>query len=326
MTPLVSNEAQQARTGVLVAIGLLLLVFGFALLLALPHIVLQSNPVWFIGLLIIFGASLALIAVVFRWLGLQAPGEAFGLPSGSIRTLLAVGVMVLFAVFGLASISTDEGWKGPADEPLKTTAVVIGDAAAVQAEIKRYKALNIAAVPTSGSASGAELQLYPMKSFKSQEAIDLQKQIVTALVTLVTSVVSFYFGSRSAEAALGSKDAAKPKDPGGDANAGTDPKPGTAQADLKALDVSIATSATRLAALQSDTATPGNEATLATALEGMSPELQRVRDDRTKLDAALTDAATNNTPPPTAATTALAEHVDALGQRLAAAEALVAKG
>ena len=325
MTPL-SNEAQQARTGILVATGLLLLVFGFAILLALPDIVLHSNPVWFIGLLIIFGASLALIAVVFRWLGLQAPGEAFGLPSGSIRTLLAVGVMVLFAVFGLAAISTDEGWKGPADEPLKTTAVVTGDAAAVQAEIKRYKALNIAAVPASGSASGAELKLYPMKSFKSQEAIDLQKQIITALVTLLTAVVSFYFGSRSAEAALGSKDKGKPKDAAGDANAGTDPKPGTTPVDLKALDASIAASATRLAALQSDTAPPGNAATLATALEGLSAEMQGVRDDRTKLDAALADAATNNTPPPAVAATALGERVDALDQRLAVAEALVAKG
>jgi len=105
MTPLAGDDTKQERTGILVAVGLLVLVFGFAAMLALPTIVLRSNPVWFIGLLIIFGGSLALIAVVFRWLGLQAPGEAFGLPSGSVRTLLAVGVMVLFAVFGLAAIS-----------------------------------------------------------------------------------------------------------------------------------------------------------------------------------------------------------------------------
>ena len=51
------------------------------------------------------------------------------------------------------------------------------------------------------SVASCDLKLYRMESFKSQEAIDLQKQIITALVTLLTSVVSFYFGSRTVEAA-----------------------------------------------------------------------------------------------------------------------------
>src|SRR5262249_38490144 len=99
-------DADQRRTGLTVAAGLLLLVFGIAAALACPAFHLErNNPFWVIGMLVIFAAALSLITIVFSWLGLGAPSEAFGLPPGSIRTLLAVGVMVLFAVFGLAAVS-----------------------------------------------------------------------------------------------------------------------------------------------------------------------------------------------------------------------------
>lgn len=319
MTTLASKEAQQEKTGILVAIGLLILVFGFAILLAVPGFVPRSNPVWFIGMLIIFGASMGLMAVVFSWLGLQAPGEAFGLPSGSIRTLLAVGVMVLFAVFGLAAISPDASSQRPSEQPLPTTAIVTGDEKAVKAEIERYKALNIAAVPASASASGAELTLYRMESFKSQDATDMQKQIITALVTLVTSIVSFYFGSRTVEAARNTL-------PG---KTGDMPPtlPDTATSDIAALDTTLDALRKRLAALNSAKAAEGNEATLAAQLSQASADLATAEASRTQIAAGVNALATG-TPSVealTATVAALKTSLASLADLLTQAEALVTK-
>ena len=319
MSKSAGTESQQAKTGILVAIGLLLLVFGFALVLALETVVLRSNPVWFIGLLVIFAAALALIAIVFRWLGLHAPGEAFGLPSGSIRTLLAVGVMVLFAVFGLAAISTDEGSLRPVDEPMEATGIVVGDAAAVKAEIKRYRVLNVVAVPVSSSASGAELQLYRMESFRSQEATDLQKQIITALVTLLTSVVSFYFGSRSVET---SRDTQNKK--GSDAAA----LPEAVAGEVQALDTTLADLRKRLAAIQAEKATSGNEAALAARLSQASTDLATAEASRTKIEAGTKDLSSGATTLEalSASVATLKAALAALAELLTQAEALIAKG
>ena len=121
MTKVDPGESQR-RTGLWVAIGLLLLVFGLTIALTLPAYVDRSNPFWFVGMLVIFGGSLALIAMVFSWLGLASREESFALPSGSVRTLLAVGVMVLFSVFGLASISVSDSsyMSRVSDQPIAT--------------------------------------------------------------------------------------------------------------------------------------------------------------------------------------------------------------
>src|SRR6218665_1850503 len=144
----VANETKQRATGITVAVGLLVVVFGFSGILSFePDHLPKSNPVWFVGMLIIFAAALALISVVFRWLGLANPAEAFGLPTGSVRALLAVAVMVLFAVFGLAAIGGDDKAPKTPAERLLSTAVVA--TASADDEIKRYAAMNIAAIRES---------------------------------------------------------------------------------------------------------------------------------------------------------------------------------
>ena len=56
--------------------------------------------------------------------------------------------------------------------------------------------------PTGGAVAGQQIHVQAGGvRVKSTEPTDMRKQIVTALVTLLTSVVSFYFGSRTVEAA-----------------------------------------------------------------------------------------------------------------------------
>lgn len=304
-----TNKIQATWLVVLVMFGLLMLVFGLSRLLASQPATLDSSPVWFIGLLIISGASLAFIAVVFRSLGLQAPSEAFALPSGSIRTLLAIGVMVLFAVFGLAAISTGEREQRPAAEPMATAANVSGDANAVKAEIERYRVLNIVAVPAKTVASDTSLALYRLESSKSKEAIDLTNQIIPALLTLLTSVISFYFGSRNVEAA---RDAKSNK---GDA---VQAPPESLQADFRALDTALSDVRKRIGALGNGKATAGNEKELAEKLSKARSDLIQAEASRSKIDTDLKGVAAG-----TATVESLSGSLAALKAMLASLEALL---
>lgn len=304
----------QRRTGLWVASGLLLLVFGFTAALALPAYVDHSNPFWFLALLVIFSAALALIAVVFRWLGMAAPDEAFALPSGSIRTLLAVGVMMLFVVFGLAAVSVnDSGFLSRVSEQPIATAVAPAASAALDAEIKRYESQGLAVVVEQADGASAVLKLHRIERFKPTETSDMQKQLITALVTLLTSVISFYFGSRSVEAAINRDPAPSPA-----------PAPPPTPADAKKVAAAIDDAATRLAALQAEPAADGNADALAAALPALATDLAALQADQARLRTALADTGDGSKAASLAA--ALSPRVDALVQRLVAAEALVAKG
>lgn len=303
-------EKSQRATGITVAVGLITVVFFFSLLLSLKESVQLSNPIWFIGMLVILAASLALIAMVFRWLGLAAPAEAFGLPAGSVRTLLATGVMVLFAVFGLQTLAVTAGL---AEQPMGSAAFA-GNAAELQAEVERYRKLGLAAIVESVDEKGAKLRLHRLAATKSSEVIDMEKQIITALITLVTSVVSFYFGSRTAEATRDGSGSAK--------------LPEATVEEVKRIDTQLDELRKRVTALRAEQATPGNEAALASSLSQADTELTAAEEARTKLAAVIKDlgSGTNTAEAASTAAARLTAALATLSQRVAQAEALVAKG
>lgn len=303
-------EKNQRITGLVVAGGLLLLAFGFSGVLSFRTSLQHSNPIWFIGMLITFAASLALIAVVFRWLGLAAPAEAFGLPAGSVRTLLAAGVMVLFAVFGLQTLNVNAGLT---DQTLGN-AMFKGTTAELQAEVERYRKIGLAAVIEGIEQDTAKLKLYRIEPAKPAETIDLEKQIITALVTLVTSVVSFYFGSRTAETVRD--------------GSGTAKLPESTAEEVKRIDTQLDDLRKRIAALRADQASPGNETALAASLSQAATDLKAVEDARAKLAAVIKDLGSGANTPEAAGTAAarLSAALTALAQVVAQAEALVAKG
>lgn len=166
-----------------------------------------DSALWFVGLLVLTATALTLTAIVFGGLNLNDANEAFGLPSGSVRTLLAVGVMVLFAVFGLKFFGNADAHTGEArlaDKPFEQIEVA---PARLAEEVERYKqsqsVLPVVVSPgraASGADPGANarLNLYLLKAGRPAEAIDAQKQLLTAIITLLTTVVGFYFGSKSA--------------------------------------------------------------------------------------------------------------------------------
>ena len=216
-----------------------------------------TSAFWFIGLLVVITATLTLTAIVFGALNLSNANEAFGLPSGSIRTLLAVGIMVLFAVFGLRFFADTQRFDQAqrlSEKPVEVVEAAYADKAA---EVQRYEAQGfVAVVSNAGRAAGtngaadpganARISLYTREPRRSADAIDVQKQLLTSIVTLLTTVVGFYFGTRSAtEGVRNANEAAAGPDAGG---LGTERD--QLQRERQALDTQLATERETLAALQ----------------------------------------------------------------------------
>lgn len=176
----------------------------------------QSASFGFITLLIVFMAALVTTAAVFSGLQLGDRQEAFGLPSGSVRALLAIGIMILFVVFGLPLVSASHDTnKDPPVEPIAVLGGIPFDK--LDETVKRFNdqhfvviVTNYGAPTTTAGTSPpvehqASIKLLPPDHYADR--LDISKQLITAIITLMTSVVSFYFGSRSVTDAMkGGKD------------------------------------------------------------------------------------------------------------------------
>lgn len=237
-----------------------------------------DNPFWFVGLLVIFAAALTLMAVVFRWLGIENPQEAFALPSGSVRTLLAVGVMVLFAFFGLTFFSQALN-QGPKERVAGTPLRVVeapADAQALAEEIRRYEGHGLVVVRLAAAAPGgpARLELFQKEANRPADVSDMQKQVLTAVATLLTTVIGFYFGSRSAEGARSVEPAATPPD--GDGTAAL----------LEAVEAGLA----RWRALKEEPVPDAMTTAFAALRSQLDPQAQRLEAARTGPPQALREA------------------------------------
>ncbi|HEY1128103.1 MAG TPA: hypothetical protein VGF12_01755 [Roseateles sp.] len=213
----VSRRVRWGVVGLVAVCG----VVGFTLLFPART---GDSALWFVGLLVLTATALTLTAIVFGGLNLNDANEAFGLPSGSVRTLLAVGVMVLFAVFGLKFFGSTDSQAGESrlgEKPFEQIEVA---AAKLADEVERYRqsqsVLPVVVSPGRAAAgtdpgANAKLHLYLLKPGRPAEAVDAQKQLLTAIITLLTTVVGFYFGSKSAGDGLRARsdNAGTPTDP-----------------------------------------------------------------------------------------------------------------
>lgn len=232
-----------------------------------------DNPFWFVGLLVMVGAALTVIAMVFKWMGLAHATEAFALPPGSVRTLLAIGVMVLFAVLGIGHIGRSGVSPSVSEAPVEASVQAPADQ--LMAELERYRRAGLIAVVVSPGSIGATpvpatLKLYRIDQTRPADIIEVQKQMITTIVTLLTTVIGFYFGSRSAESALDKAVETKPAEPPTGIR--------KLQDDLQKIDTRLVTQAQRLEKLA---ATPADR-DRAQALEA---SVSILKAHRTKLEA-----------------------------------------
>jgi hypothetical protein len=186
------------------------LYFGHARLGQDPLIGLPTVAIF--GILILLGA-LALVSTMFARLHMGNRDEPLGLPAGSIRSVIAMALIVLFALMSVMlfhtlsrSTQTLEGLSLAAKNEL--TADRTNHVLAIKPVQCPAEAASAPTAPSTAASASATVACGKGEAFsytvtlgntQGAPAVDFAKQLLTLIGGLMTSVVSFYFAARSAD-------------------------------------------------------------------------------------------------------------------------------
>ena len=177
----------------LVVIGLLILLAGasgFVVLLILPDY-LRSGSTSIVVLLVAGFVSVTLLlylgTLVHRAAGLTSDKEALGMPEGSIRALIAMSLILMFAIIGVTVL-----YSGIGGEAVQSNGIT----AAELERLENVQIISISAVDPAASP-GTERFNVTARPELSQAGHDFGLQLLTTVSTLVVAVAGFYFGSRA---------------------------------------------------------------------------------------------------------------------------------
>jgi hypothetical protein len=168
----------------LLAIGLLALA-AWALSRGLGEGVpaqIQLPLLLILGVVVLLVTLGALVALMQQW-GLTDPQEAMGLPKGTIRAVIALGLILIFAISSVFLVVSADA----------TTVTLTGVSAARLQTIPLDRVVAIR--PETADTSSVDLRV--PTGFRDQ----ISQQLLTVMATLVTAVVAFYFGTASARVA-----------------------------------------------------------------------------------------------------------------------------
>ena len=157
-------------------------------------------PLLTIAGVVVLLLSLALVSSVFAIFGLDDKNQALALPEGSIRAVIALSLVVLFAILSIflySNMSSDsfmtfQNVDGKQKE--KVTATLGSQFAIIVTNAPTVTSTNT----TNGNASLGTHETYTIYVRNNNQAsADFAKQLLVMIGTLVTSVASFYFGSKA---------------------------------------------------------------------------------------------------------------------------------
>jgi hypothetical protein len=214
----------------------ILIVVAFAVLahyIGTNPIPVTSLPILAIGGVAFLIIMLTFVAMVFSLLGITDRSQALGLPEGSIRAVIALSLIVLFAIltvflyqgvsgvearhYTLENMSDTERAQFLRDHPTAqdVQAITVKDKDGQPLVVKGPNGQPLT------TADGMPRYLYNI-SYRTQNpaADDFAKQLLVLLGTLMTAVTSFYLGAGTATSA-----AAPPRRPANGAPATTAPPP-----------------------------------------------------------------------------------------------------
>jgi hypothetical protein len=136
------------------------------------------------------GLLLYLGTLVLRALDMGAPAEALGMPEGSIRALIAMSLILIFAIIGIQVFNA-----GSAGTELVSTGLTQAQIDALRAD----GAIVISQTLQTPIPEPPAAALYDVttRTVMTQEAHDFGLQLMTTVSTLVVAVAGFYFGSRA---------------------------------------------------------------------------------------------------------------------------------
>ncbi len=193
---------RMSKSGAVSASGaIIVFVVAFAaviLALTLAVVVLKNSsflppefvlPLLVVGSISVLMIGLASMAIIFRRLGLYDYREAMGLPEGSIRAIIALMLIVIFAVVSVFLISN-------ADAQDRR---VLDDLTVSQAD--ELPLAEIVSRERVSGTSGAQARYRVVLEAGDRPSAEMSQQLMTTLGTLVVAVAAFYFGSQSVIAA-----------------------------------------------------------------------------------------------------------------------------
>ena len=136
-------------------------------------------------LLLYFGS------IILRALGVASRGAALGMPDGSIRALIAVSLIFLFAIIGITVLYSSFG-----GEEMQSNGITADEID----QLENVQIISISAVDPQASP-GAERFNVVSRAELNQASHDFGLQLLTTVSTLVVAVAGFYFGARSVDQA-----------------------------------------------------------------------------------------------------------------------------
>jgi hypothetical protein len=129
-------------------------------------------------------ATLAIAAATFGLFEIADKSQALGLPAGSVQAVIALSLILIFAVVALYASSS-------------TTSKELTSTGLTAAEVKGIPADQIVSkqVEKGGKAPTYEV----VRSIEDENLKDINTQLLTTVSTLVIAVAGFYFGSKSVQ-------------------------------------------------------------------------------------------------------------------------------
>ena len=131
--------------------------------------------------------AVSILVVVIGALGLANPDYALGLPQGTVRAVIALSLVVIFlitAIFFYSDLAKPE---------YKTSKGMSAE------DIKKLPQTKIVGVQTTEDGKFNVTVVVG----KNEASVDLAKQLLTTVGTLLVAMIGFYFGSRTVAAGRG---------------------------------------------------------------------------------------------------------------------------
>jgi len=192
MTNQVKNDFSYAE-GVLLLVGFVVVSLTFAGFVALVAKYENSValPMLAIAGIVLLLICLAGITYIFTRLGSGDATQALGLPAGSIQAVIALSLVVLFAILSIFLFSSMKA------QPLRS---LPGLSAADRDAQLPVLGSTFAGFRADVDGKGATTFTIFVRDPEGEARNDIAKQLLILIGTLMTSAVGFYFGSRATAA------------------------------------------------------------------------------------------------------------------------------